>query len=307
MKPLNWRTRYGSYTRPAFTAPKRDHRQLAELETAYVAWLADTRFDGDKKAARKHCDKMDRRTLISAVHTSGDSDLPAIAKPAPRASRTPIREVKPVIRHVEPGLASSVRRAVIYARISKDSSDADNQLHQLRCWCLSRGHELVGEYIDIESGGKGIDERGELARMLADADAGQFDCVVVWALDRLSREGVFETLVYLRRLDAAGVVFASLSEPMISTDNTLVRDIVISVMASLAKAERQRISDRTKAGLERVRRTGSRSGKAIGRPALPADKIATITAMAGTHTKYAIAKAVGVHWKTVRKYLPLAA
>lgn len=56
---------------------------------------------------------------------------------------------------------------------------------------------------------------------------------------------------------------------MLSTDNEMVRDIVLAVMASLAKIERQKISERTRAGMERVRQHARRSGghqSAIGRP-----------------------------------------
>jgi DNA invertase Pin-like site-specific DNA recombinase len=36
---------------------------------------------------------------------------------------------------------------------------------------------------------------------------------------------------------------------MLSTDNEMVRDIVLAVMASPAKIERQKISERTRAGI----------------------------------------------------------
>ena len=39
--------------------------------------------------------------------------------------------------------------------------------------------------------------------------------------------------------------FHSYTEPMLSTDNEMVRGIVLAVMASLAKIERQKISERT--------------------------------------------------------------
>jgi DNA invertase Pin-like site-specific DNA recombinase len=47
---------------------------------------------------------------------------------------------------------------------------------------------------------------------------------------------------------------------MLSTDNEMVRDIVLAVMASLAKIERQKISERTRAGMERVRQYCSKAG-----------------------------------------------
>ena len=49
---------------------------------------------------------------------------------------------------------------------------------------------------------------------------------------------------------------------MLAMQNAIFADAIISIMAALAKQERIRISERTKAGLERVRRTG----KALGRP-----------------------------------------
>ena len=47
-----------------------------------------------------------------------------------------------------------------------------------------------------------------------------------------------------------------------STENELVRNILLATLASLAKLEREKISQRTKAGLERARA----KGKLLGRP-----------------------------------------
>ena len=79
-------------------------------------------------------------------------------------------------------------------------------------------------------------------------------------------------------------------------------DIVLAVMASLAKIERQKISERTRAGMERVRQHGSKSGKAIGRPSI-SDRIRTrIVEMlaAGTGIR-ATARAVGTGNETVHR------
>src|SRR6266853_1363392 len=155
-------------------------------------------------------------------------------------------------------------RVAIYARVSTEDrgQDPENQLAQLRAWCAAVGHEIVGEYVDHASGGKDASKRPRFAAMLADAYRRQFDVVLCWALDRLSREGMVPTIGHLQRLTAAGVAFHSYSESMLSTDNEVVRDIVLAVMASLAKMERQKISERTKAGLERARAKGKRLGRA---------------------------------------------
>jgi len=52
---------------------------------------------------------------------------------------------------------------------------------------------------------------------------------------------------------------------MLSTDNEMIRDIVLAVMASLAKQERLRHLGRIHAGMSRARQCGTKSGKPIGR------------------------------------------
>src|SRR6266700_3411543 len=194
-------------------------------------------------------------------------------------------------------------RVAIYAMVSSldRAEDPENQLAQLRAWCAAAGHEIVGEYVDHASGGKGAGKRPRFAAMLDAAHRRQFDIVLCWALDRLSREGMVPTIGHLQRFAAAGLAFHSYSEPMLSTDNEMVRDIVLAVMASLAKVERQRISERTKAGLARVRAKGTR----LGRPAL-GDKVrAEIGSLARERpgmSAYAIAKPVGCDVKTAAKY-----
>jgi DNA invertase Pin-like site-specific DNA recombinase len=143
-------------------------------------------------------------------------------------------------------------RVAIYARVSTDKrQDPENQLRQLRAWCASACHDIVREYVDHASGGKGAEKRPEFAAMLADAHKQQFDLVLCWALDRLSREGMVLTVLHVQRLASYGVGFHSYTEPMLSADNEMVREIVLAVMASLAKIERQKISERTRAGMQR--------------------------------------------------------
>jgi DNA invertase Pin-like site-specific DNA recombinase len=192
-------------------------------------------------------------------------------------------------------------RVAIYARVSTDDSgqDPENQLVQLRAWCSAAGHGIAGEYVDSVSGAKGADERHELALLLDDAHKRKFDLVLCWSLDRLSREGLEPTIGYLRRLSAAGVAFHSYLEPMLSTDNPMVRDVLLAVMASMAAMERARISERTKAGLDRVRAKGQR----LGRPVLGGDMRARIADLAATGASaYRISKTLGCDIKTAAKY-----
>ena len=97
--------------------------------------------------------------------------------------------------------------------------------------------------------------------MFQDASQRKFDALLFWSLDRLSRQGALETLQHLNRLTGYGVQWRSLTEQHLDSTG-LFREAVISILAVIAKQERIRLSERTRAGLERARR----QGKALGRP-----------------------------------------
>ncbi len=130
-------------------------------------------------------------------------------------------------------------RVAIYARVSTDDrgQTPENQLRELRAWCAAAGHEIVGHYIDHESGRKGTDKRKEFAALFVDAGKRKFDCVLFWALDRFSREGMVPTIKHLERLSAYGVQFRSYTEEHLATDNELVRNVLLALLASLARLE----------------------------------------------------------------------
>ena len=56
--------------------------------------------------------------------------------------------------------------------------------------------------------------------------------------------------------------------PYMDTTNELARNFLLAVVSTLAKADRERISERTKAGLARLKR----SGKKLGRPGIASKK-----------------------------------
>ncbi len=192
-------------------------------------------------------------------------------------------------------------RVAIYGRVSTDDEgqDPENQLRELRTWCANSGHTIVGEYVEYESGRKGADKRKQFAALFDDAAKRKFDCVLFWALDRFSREGMAQTIVHLQRLTSYGVSFHSYTEPHLTTDNELVRNILLALLSSLAKVEAQKISERTKAGMSRAKAKGGR----IGRPKLGIELRQKIAERAAKgETTYAIAKALRIDRHTAAKY-----
>jgi DNA invertase Pin-like site-specific DNA recombinase len=201
-------------------------------------------------------------------------------------------------------------KAALYARVSTNDErqDPETQLRELRAWCRANGHEVVGEYVDLETGKNG--KRKRLCVLFDDAAKRKFDLVVFWALDRFTREGMFPTIRYLQQLNSYGVAFHSYTESHLNTDNELVRDIVLAVLSSLAKAESQKIATRVKAGMARVAASGkpwiSKKGKlthGLGRPKLDiAMRREIAKRLAAGDTAYRIAKDMKISAHTVAKY-----
>ena len=151
-------------------------------------------------------------------------------------------------------------KTAIYARVStKDKGqDTHNQLLQLREYCSRQSWQITEEYIDHESAKTG--DRAAFKRLFADASRRKLDVVLVWALDRFTREGVLETFTYIEKLKAFGVAFESYTEAHFRTTGP-AGELMLAVAAWIAKQERLRISERTKAGLERARREGKHCGR----------------------------------------------
>ena len=191
-------------------------------------------------------------------------------------------------------------RAALYARVSTQhkGQETANQLLQLRECCQAQHWSVLQEYEDHESGGK--TERTAFQQMLRDAAARRFDVLFFWSLDRLTREGTLATLKYLELLESYGVRWRSLTEPWIDSAGPF-RDVIISLLASLAKQERVRISERVRAGLTRARQHGTRSGRSIGRPRSVFDRDRVLELRRQRFSWRKIAKMIGVSPTTVRR------
>ncbi len=151
-------------------------------------------------------------------------------------------------------------RIAIYGRVSTrdKGQEVENQLAQLREFAAKQGWTVTREYIDHESGSRA--DRPEFKQMFQDASQRRFDLLVFWSLDRLSREGVLQTLNYLNRLTSYGVGYRSFTEQYFDSCG-IFREAVIAILATVARQERQRISERTRAGLESARRKGVPLGR----------------------------------------------
>ena len=102
-------------------------------------------------------------------------------------------------------------RIAIYSRVSTTEQDTNNQLLILREWANLRNYQITDTYEEEESAWRSGHQR-QLSSLLQDANKRKFDAVIVWAFDRLSREGPLAILTLVNKLKLCGVKVMSYQE-----------------------------------------------------------------------------------------------
>lgn len=193
----------------------------------------------------------------------------------PSNVRTPIDHLV----YAEDVTASGIRkdnRAVLYIRVSTDEQSASIEAQRETCIRLAnqRRYEIVAEFVDENvSGAITIDKRPALKRALRALADDQADRLIVAKLDRLARNVrvALEIDEDYATCHGWGIVFGDMD---IDT-STAVGKMQLSMFASVARFERDRISERTREALAIKRAQGVR----LGRPStLPREIVARIVA-----------------------------
>lgn len=158
----------------------------------------------------------------------------------------------------------------IYARVSLEEGDKndrryqepENQLEPLREWAKRMNWEIYKEYVDRGSGAD--PNRINFKAIQQDAMMMRFSCILLWKADRFTREPLFIAVGRYQKLKERGVGVKSLTEEWLNTSNdNPMSDLILSIMAWAAAEERRKISERTKAGIQRRKNLGIWKG---GRP-----------------------------------------
>ena len=174
-----------------------------------------------------------------------------------------------------------------YARVSTEDQNLDGQLDALK----AAGADRI--FADKITGS--ARSRPELDRLLDQLRQG--DVITVTKYDRLARS-LRDLLDIVDAIQAHGAGFRSLAEDIDTT--TPAGRLVFHVFASIAQFERERISERTREGLEAARKRGRVGGRP---PALSVAQKAEVRRMRDEELRALpeIANLFRVSVKTVRR------
>ena len=135
-----------------------------------------------------------------------------------------------------------------YCRVSTDKEDQLNSLEAQKEffseYTKRTGDNLVRLYADEGISGTKIKNRKEFLRMMADAEHGLFDMVVVKDISRFARNTV-DLLQNVRKLKALGIETQFLTANMTSMGNS---EFVLTIFGALAQEESANTSKRVKFG-----------------------------------------------------------
>lgn len=209
-------------------------------------------------------------------------------------------------------------RLVGYCRVStgkqaESGGGLDAQEAVIRAEVARRGAELVSVEIDGGISGTSTKHRDALARALDLIRSGQADGIVVSKLDRLSRSVKdFATIAQGAKDEGWNVIVLDLGIDLATMNGRLFA----TILSGLAEWEAEVIGQRTSAGMQAKKETGSRFGRKSKLPAEVATRIVserragrTLVQIAAELTAEGIPTATGKatwHASTVKQALTTA-
>jgi DNA invertase Pin-like site-specific DNA recombinase len=151
-------------------------------------------------------------------------------------------------------------KAAIYLRCSTSEQDTENQLAPLQKLAAGRGWDIAAIYRENESAWR-ANHQPELARLLLEAAGREYDIILVFALDRLTRQGPASILNLVNTFAVYGCKVISYNESWTEAPG-IAGEIMLAIAGWTAKMESDRKSQNTLAGLAKARKNGGgRRGK----------------------------------------------
>jgi DNA invertase Pin-like site-specific DNA recombinase len=167
-------------------------------------------------------------------------------------------------------LEDDAMRAALYARVStseeKELQDPELQINILKDYCRANGLEIVATYQDRGTGTT-AEGRDEFQKMIAAAEAKEFEAVVLLRMDRFMRDAE-EGMHYCKRLQKAECRLVLVKDPflgMVDT-STPIGEFFLTLVFAMGNLERRQFMERSKEGIENFRKKNGWWGRGCPNP-----------------------------------------
>lgn len=189
-----------------------------------------------------------------------------------------------------------------YIRVSTEMQTLENQRFEIVRYCKSRNVRIDGWVSESVSGTIAIEKRG-LGKLID--RMGKGDLLICTELSRLGRN-MLMVMSILNVCSAKGISIHTIKDNFDLSDN-INSKIIAFAFALAAEIERNLISQRTKEALAVRRAEGIRLGRPPGRSvkhdSFSQNEHAIRTMLTEGYTISGIARRLGVHRNTLRRYL----
>ena len=129
-------------------------------------------------------------------------------------------------------------KAVIYARYSSDNQreeSIEGQIRECTAYAEKNGITILKHYIDRAMSAK-TDDRPDFQQMIKDSEKGLFDLIIVWKLDRFSRDR-YDSAHYKHLLKKNGVKVVSATELIADGPEGIMMESILEGMNECYSAE----------------------------------------------------------------------
>jgi DNA invertase Pin-like site-specific DNA recombinase len=182
-------------------------------------------------------------------------------------------------------LYTQQKMSIGYARVSTDEQDITTQIRLI----MEKGVPERLIFIDeAVSGTKPPEKRNGWSQLLKFVKSGEVDKIYTYEVSRIGRttSEAVKQILQLEEEYKVEIIFLSPVQKILNDCDPMFKPLYLTIMSLGADIERKLISERTKAGLQRVKENGSKSGKPIGRP----EKVIDFQRIEDMHKKTGLSK-----------------
>ena len=162
-----------------------------------------------------------------------------------------------------PKPSGKVTRVAIYARVSTEEQTTANQIPVLEEYATRQDWEVKAIYTEEASAWRAGHQK-QLKELLTRASYHEYDIILVWSLDRLTRQGIGSIMQLVNTFKTYGCRVVSQQESWTQQSDSMMADLLYAITAWVAKFESERRSQRIKAALARKAAKGQLIGRQPG-------------------------------------------